>query len=871
MSINIKKNWLALFFYFVVALVFLRGIVFSSGLIIQEDMAPPLTSLQIQNLYDAGRYSWDFNHLVSYRNYSVGAATPIQFFQYALSLVGVGGELYIKLFLLFLFSFVGFSMFLLLRYLKVDFFVSIFGGFFYISTPLFFDYTIMGWHFVLLVLGLLPLSVKYFIRSVEEKNFRCAVISGLLYAFSFVQSQAVCWFFIVFVFLGVYLIKNKETLISYLKTIFINLFLFFFVNLYAILSLLIYPDRAVSGSDYLYANASLGMMYNFYPSNIIRLWGAIYNYQYETVIFNYDLIFLSFIPPLMAGACLLIKKYRKLAISFWLISLVPLVVYYLKPYRILLLHIPFSNIIRDFARFSVLSVFGYAILVSLTINYFFYKYKNTGDKRLKFSFFALSLAWLIYLFPWWNGEISSWKNQTGVDSRMVTKVFPNEYFEMEQLLSKKKNDFKVMYLPLAYNGVTQITDDPKYKGLRDLFAIYSPKPGLFSLSDRNLGPSEFINLIKNNKFKLAELLNVDLIIIRKNMQPEGLDEMENEKTEDVINELNQENNLYENKKFSKLLENEKLLVYSVNNFSPHFWVSEKNIVSERKVEDISRMISYESFNNRTAIFFESQNNGKKAGLEKASENNCNSETTDNSNCASNPILEFKKINPIKYRVRIHGASGNFPLVFSETFHEGWKIYLSENSGFFSKVGQEKLKNYKIIDGNEREQAAREEVSDYIEKGWISTVGDGKTKEINHKKWENSWEKLVYVEKYSIDFISKNFQNSIQNDNLPNGSIFETWFRDSIDEKNHLVANGYANSWVVDPEEICPSSSSKKEMAGCIKNADGTYDFEIIVEFWPQRLFVIGAGMSAIILMISFGYLAYKQKKKKISKENGNIK
>ena len=39
-----------------------------------------------------------------------------------------------------------------------------------------------------------------------------------------------------------------------------------------------------------------------------------------------------------------------------------------------------------------------------------------------------------------------------------------------------------------------------------------------------------------------------------------------------------------------------------------------------------------------------------------------------------PQVDFKRINPTKYEVKIKGASRSFWLVFSESFHKQWRIY-----------------------------------------------------------------------------------------------------------------------------------------------------------------------------------------------------
>ena len=141
------------------------------------------------------------------------------------------------------------------------------------------------------------------------------------------------------------------------------------------------------------------------------------------------------------------------------------------------------------------------------------------------------------------------------------------------------------------------------------------------------------------------------------------------------------------------------------------------------------------------------------------------------------------------------------------------------------------------------------------------------------------EYLELAEKYNIDFISKNFQGTIQNNNLPKGKFYETWLAGKLGEKNngitqkifslvqnnsikqlpeenHLTANGYANSWLIETDKICSQTDF------CVKNPDGTYDFELVVEFWSQRLFYIGLFVSGITLFGCLGYLMYDILKKR---------
>jgi uncharacterized integral membrane protein len=40
---------------------------------------------------------------------------------------------------------------------------------------------------------------------------------------------------------------------------------------------------------------------------------------------------------------------------------------------------------------------------------------------------------------------------------------------------------------------------------------------------------------------------------------------------------------------------------------------------------------------------------------------------------------------------------------------------------------------------------------------------------------------------------------------------------------------------------------------CTKNLDGTYDLEVVIEFWPQRIFLISAFVSGAVMMLCIGY------------------
>lgn len=95
---------------------------------------------------------------------------------------------------------------------------------------------------------------------------------------------------------------------------------------------------------------------------------------------------------------------------------------------------------------------------------------------------------------------------------------------------------------------------------------------------------------------------------------------------------------------------------------------------------------------------------------------------------------------------------------------------------------------------------------------------------------------------------------------PNWKIYG-YNRKPLFDDAHILANGYANYWTINPLQVCNNNYKI-----CIKNPDGTYDFELIAEYWPQRLFYLGLGISLLTLLSCLGCLGYDfYRRKKVAK------
>ena len=96
-----------------------------------------------------------------------------------------------------------------------------------------------------------------------------------------------------------------------------------------------------------------------------------------------------------------------------------------------------------------------------------------------------------------------------------------------------------------------------------------------------------------------------------------------------------------------------------------------------------------------------------------------------------PIIKYRRLNPTRYKFLINNVPQEFPLVFSETFAKGWKLYLIDIKDSFGT--------------------------------YYST---------------NNIDSAMPIEDWLRD----------------KGNLYDTWLLPSIEDKYHWTANEYSNAW-----------------------------------------------------------------------------
>ncbi len=76
--------------------------------------------------------------------------------------------------------------------------------------------------------------------------------------------------------------------------------------------------------------------------------------------------------------------------------------------------------------------------------------------------------------------------------------------------------------------------------------------------------------------------------------------------------------------------------------------------------------------------------------------------------------------------------------------------------------------------------------------------------------------------------------------------------DSVSDEYHYNLDTFLNAWYVDTTNLC----AVQKVSGCTQNQDGSYDIEMVIEFWPQRWFYLGLIISGTTLVACLSYLGY---------------
>ncbi len=124
-------------------------------------------------------------------------------------------------------------------------------------------------------------------------------------------------------------------------------------------------------------------------------------------------------------------------------------------------------------------------------------------------------------------------------------------------------------------------------------------------------------------------------------------------------------------------------------------------------------------------------------------------------------------------------------------------------------------------------------------------------EIFHEGWK------IYPVSFSStnnNNVNMDGHNVVENKSLPNGVFYETFFLKSIDEVNHLKINDFANGWTIDAKLI------ENNFPYSIRKKNNMHDMEIVIEYMPQKIYLLGLLVSFSTFVISALFLLTRYRK-----------
>ncbi len=363
----------------------------------------------------------------------------------------------------------------------------------------------------------------------------------------------------------------------------------------------------------------------------------------------------------------------------------------------------------------------------------------------------------------------------------------SEFQQFRKIMNEKYLDFRLLSLPNSgnYQVKMHLHDDKFYTGHNPI-VMNIPQSFIADNSSDDYIPL-FSKIDSPVESKMLGLFSIRYIVFNNRIRG-WFGNFTNKSNKELLTLLDNQ--------YKKVLVDGAIILYENPNYIPHFWIPDTIISSNETltIEDISNKL--EKMNTLQQVAFLSEYAA--TDLKK-------------------PMVEFKPINATKYRVYIHGFVTEFPLIFNETFNSGWKLYIKKITPGSDVIHNEK---YKILAGNESDQASPNEIINFLESGLISTT-------------ENT------------NYISKNISGTIQNNNLPDGDLFESDNSREVivtPENLHIKANSYANAWIIKPE-LCSNSF-------CKKNKNGSYDMELIVEYSQQKVFYKSIIITITLVILS---------------------
>ena len=780
-----KKKIISTISFIIVFLLSFRFFLYVDGNIGHNwDWSFPSLNIFFDKLSLSSLYTWSTYNLGEIVDLRLVHLVPNLLFGYIGQLVGAKLFLFLLFFLITAISYYGFKG--LLDFLTEDSFLNYIPSFLFAFSPFLFNDIIGGSWVMWVSYAFCPIYFLFFLKYLKKNRIKYLLLSLTTSIFIIISIQN---FILINLLISLYLIyeviiiKNEEFK-NIIKKLFIFLILMILINLYWILpfsyTFANFMKSTVLGSGGINA---LDPIKNSKQDiwNIFNLGG----YWERNMYLHSMPMALSYLFQLTVGLAwsvvliYFLKEKNKnniLKSIFWMASLLILIIIVKggnSPFPEFTLWLynsfPLMKLYRSPQHLMFIPAFIIPILIAFSLNYF---YKNLRYKKTVLIVFTLIIA--IWISGWWyNGDLGQKTLMEQGRDHVDFYQLPPELIKYYEESQREKGDYRTFFLPAAVSPIYLKTEyQNKAQGIQPEY-IYLDKSTFTSESNKFANNIE-MSFYKNTSFdyiRYLSLFSVKNIVLRSDIYP-NFTESSNVWDNNLVKVV-----LDSSIALEKFLSGKYATAYHVkeNYFLPHFYIPQNIIYSNVNIESLANIVNFKDYDIRSGIYLETDRLVDSTNLKKRAQ------ATDSK--LQVPNITFIKINPTKYRIKVEGAKEPYTLVFSESFHQGWKAYISKAQNDYGKT--------------------------------VASYFDGQIKEGTHRNI----------------FLDRN--------------TFETLGKKPIPEEKHSLVNYYANSWYITPED-----------------SGGSENYEIIIEFWPQRLFYMGLFISGSTLIGCLSILIYSYLKKK---------
>lgn len=645
-------------FFFCVGLMILGKVIFSSGIVAGGDWSTPVTRLQLETYSRNGLFLW------THASNVFGVAQPFVatlihglFFAASRALNGPQID---RIFLLFLYTFAGTSVFAYARFIGLRRAAAIAAGTLFVATPVFFNYTAIGWGFVLLAFSFVPWLLILFTRCVKGGGLLPAFSLSLLFTIGFsFASQCIVWYSLTMMAAAPFIVRSRVELWRTARAMVLCGLVFVGLNLFWILPLIRYGDPLLSSAAS-QSDVPLGQHLNV--MNILRGWGSLFNWPYEMAYPN-SLLALSLLPPVVGYAALLLRPRDWRARFLATLTLVPIVLFFLPK---AFYHLPFTAVIRDVSRFILFQALGSSLLVALTLDWILgrptsrtHRWHRPGPKAFAAG---LGLTLLLSAYPVWAGELTG-TSKGGSDIRLRALTLPGDYDTVESDLARAGGSAKALYFPTGM--FMNVPTDSRFTGLFqnfiDSYAAYAPRGGGIFEADRRTGEYRAVaSFINGPKFFSASsrpaetlgALGIRWIVVRRDLQGHGY------RTSELLRHLDTDAALVKRHDLNVVLYENPLAL-------PVVYASNAPVFQNASPKDGLANAFPDGFTERRQVVF-FRGSAYKTSDEKLLKNIGAVGT-------QRPSITFQRVNSTRWDIRVDNATGPFFLVLSETFDPRWHL------------------------------------------------------------------------------------------------------------------------------------------------------------------------------------------------------